>query len=87
MYFAASWFITLFSEQLPLHTVNRIWNLFLLKGWKVMIKFAIAVLMAYREDIMAKSKDTLSTYLRYFLETSFSPKKEVSQAVISGRDI
>lgn len=49
MYFAAGWFITLFSEQLPTHTVNRIWNMFLLKGWKVLIKFALAVLLAYRK--------------------------------------
>jgi hypothetical protein len=76
MYFAASWFITLFAEQLPTHTVNKIWNMFLLKGWKVMIKFAIAILLAYRKEIMEKSRDTLSTYLRYFLETSFTPKKE-----------
>lgn len=76
MYFAAGWFITLFAEQLPTRVVNRVWNMFLLKGWKVLIKFAIALLMAFRKEIMERSRDTLSTYLRYFLETNFTPKKE-----------
>jgi hypothetical protein len=49
--------------------------MFLLKGWKVLIKFAVAVLLAFRKEIMEKSRETLATYLRYFLETGLTPKK------------
>lgn len=75
MYFASSWFITLFAEQLPLSTVNRLWNMLLLKGWKVLIKMALAILFSYKKEIMEKQKDTLASYLRYMLESSFSPKR------------
>lgn len=46
--YASNWFITLFSEQLPKKTINKIWHLFVIKGWKVMIQFGLAVLSAYQ---------------------------------------
>ena len=42
--FATSWFITLFSEDLPLYITNKLWHLYALEGWKSLIKFSIAVL-------------------------------------------
>lgn len=45
--YAASWFITLFAEQLSLSILSKLWVLFILKGWKMLIKFSIAVLCAF----------------------------------------
>jgi hypothetical protein len=45
--YASNWFITLFAEQLPTKTVNKLWHLFLLKGWKMLIKFSVAVMCVF----------------------------------------
>lgn len=46
--YAISWFLTLYSQDLPLQVLNRLWSLFLLKGWKVLVKFAIALLFTFQ---------------------------------------
>ena len=46
--YAGNWFITLFSEQLSKRVVNKIWHLFVMKGWKVFIKFGIAVMCVFQ---------------------------------------
>jgi hypothetical protein len=45
--FCTSWFVTLFSESLSLQAVNKLWHLLVLEGWKVFIRFGIALLCAY----------------------------------------
>jgi|JI10StandDraft_1071094.scaffolds.fasta_scaffold425604_1 hypothetical protein len=51
--YAISWFLTLFSQGLPLAVINRLWTLFILKGWKVIIKFSVALLCLFQKDILA----------------------------------
>ena len=46
--FATSWFITLFSEDLPLFITNKLWHLFALEGWKILIQFSLAILCAFQ---------------------------------------
>jgi hypothetical protein len=46
--YAMSWFVTLFAEHLSLSIVNKLWNLFLIKGWKIFIKFGISILCAFQ---------------------------------------
>jgi hypothetical protein len=46
--YALGWFATLFAEHLPIHMVNKLWNVFIIKGWKMMIKFGVAVLCAFQ---------------------------------------
>jgi hypothetical protein len=57
--YAISWFLTLFAQQLPIPVLNRLWALFLLKGWKVLIKFALALLFSFQNEIIAKGEAEL----------------------------
>ena len=62
--FATSWFITLFSEDLPICITNKIWHLFALEGWKTLIQFSIAVLCTLQPEIISKKNDEIFPYLR-----------------------
>jgi hypothetical protein len=55
--FCLSWFVTLFSEDLSVEIVNKLWHLFALEGWKVFIKFPISFLCAYQVEILTKQPD------------------------------
>jgi hypothetical protein len=46
--YALSWFLTLYALQLPISILSRLWGLFLLKGWKVLIKFGLALLFTFQ---------------------------------------
>ena len=46
--YALSWFLTLYAQDLPLPPLTRLWILFLLKGWKVIIKFSVALLCLFQ---------------------------------------
>lgn len=47
MLYASTWFITLFTEHLPRRTINKLWHLFVIEGWKVFIQFGVAVLCVF----------------------------------------
>jgi hypothetical protein len=57
--YALSWFVTLYSQQLPKIVLSRLWTLFLLKGWKVLIKFGVALLCTFQNDILKKDESEL----------------------------
>lgn len=52
--YAIGWFMTLFAQQLPVSVLSRLWALFLLKGWKALVKFALALLFTFQSEILAK---------------------------------
>ncbi|KAL4508330.1 hypothetical protein ABPG72_003634 [Tetrahymena utriculariae] len=67
-YFCTKWFITLFSYDLQNKTILKIWNLFLIKGWKVLIRIALALLKLFENNIKSEPVDNLSDYIRNFAE-------------------
>ncbi|KAL4457024.1 hypothetical protein ABPG74_014662 [Tetrahymena malaccensis] len=67
-YFCTKWFITLFSYDLENKTILKIWNLFLIKGWKVLIRIALALLKLFEKNIKSEHADNLSDYIRNFAE-------------------
>ena len=66
--FAVSWFVTLFSEELSTDIVNKLWHLFVLEGWKIFIKFGIAFICAYQNQILEKQTDEIFCFMRRILE-------------------
>lgn len=53
--YASEWFITLFSKELQFNTLVRIFDVFLLEGFKVMYRFALAFLKINEAKIIAES--------------------------------
>ncbi|KAM3140551.1 hypothetical protein pb186bvf_007363 [Paramecium bursaria] len=62
------WFLTLFSYDIPVQLLLVVWNLFLMKGIKVLIKFSIAIFKTLMPiidqipDIYEFLKDILITF-------------------------
>ena len=56
--YASEWFICLFSRNLDFKTLVRIFDVFLLEGYKVIYRFALAFIKI-KEDEFLKAKDGL----------------------------
>jgi hypothetical protein len=53
---ATQWLMTVFSYSLPLPAVARIWDSFLVEGWKVPLRVALALLHAHQPALLAAAK-------------------------------
>ena len=61
--YASEWFICLFSRNLEFNTLVRIFDVFLLEGYKVIYRFALAFLKI-KEDEFLKGKDGLASIMQ-----------------------
>lgn len=61
--YASSWFLTLFTSNLPLHIANRVMDLFLSEGIEIIFRLSIAILQMCRDDLLKLDMEGL---LRYF---------------------
>lgn len=50
--YAARWVLTLFARELKLPLLLRLWDLFLLDGWKVVVRLTLAVMEHSQEVIL-----------------------------------
>ena len=53
--YASHWFITLFTYAFRFDLVTRVWDAFLLEGWKVIFRVAIAALQKVERQLAAAS--------------------------------
>jgi hypothetical protein len=63
-FFITRWFMTLFSTYLPFDTLLRVWDCFFLDGWRVIIKFSLALLREIRPVLLDFDMEEISSYLR-----------------------
>lgn len=49
----------------------KLWNLFFLKGWKVLIKVALGLLKLFEKDIYAEPAETLSSFIINFATSNY----------------
>ena len=61
--YSSEWFICLFSRNLEFNTLVRIFDVFLLEGYKVIYRFALAFLKS-KEDEFLKGKDGLASIMQ-----------------------
>ena len=54
-----NWFMAIFIDSVPFETLLRMWDCFLLEGVKVLFRFALAILIINRENILIRT-DTIS---------------------------
>jgi Rab-GTPase-TBC domain len=64
--YSSSWFLTLFSSCLcdRLDLLIPIWDYFIVKGWKVIFKFAIYALQLNKKEICSGSYETVMRVLK-----------------------
>ena len=60
--YASEWFISLFASNLDLNILVRIFDTFILEGFKVIYRFSLAFIKL-KEDELIKSKNVDSTFL------------------------
>jgi TBC1 domain family member 10 len=49
--YATSWFMSLFTSNLPFSLTVRIWDMFLCEGWKVLYRIALGLLCSFDKTI------------------------------------
>lgn len=64
--FATQWFVTLFAYSLPLRVVERVWDVFMLEGVKVIFQVGVALLQRAETDLLALPFEVLAANLRHF---------------------
>lgn len=61
--YSSSWFLTLFTSNLPLHLAYRVMDLFLSEGLDMVFRLSIAILQISKEDLLKLDMEGL---LKYF---------------------
>lgn len=66
--FATDWFMTMFVTALPLPSVERVWDLFLVDGWKALFQTGLAILAQMDEMYKLTQQDgmVILQYLQSF---------------------
>ncbi|XP_074655918.1 TBC1 domain family member 2B-like [Tubulanus polymorphus] len=54
-----NWFLAVFFDSVPMQTLLRVWDCFLLEGPKVLFRFALAILKIH-ESVLLEKEDTIS---------------------------
>lgn len=74
--YASQWFISLFTYNFPCAFSTRVWDSFLLEGWKVPFRVALALLKVARADLLKLDFENIMHYFRAL------PKKADPETVI-----
>uniref|UniRef100_K3WM79 Rab-GAP TBC domain-containing protein n=1 Tax=Globisporangium ultimum (strain ATCC 200006 / CBS 805.95 / DAOM BR144) TaxID=431595 RepID=K3WM79_GLOUD len=72
-FLATQWFVTLFARVFPLPTVARVWDLFLVDGWKMIFRVALAITAHIRPHIIDLDMEQCSEFFRQ------NPKLQLEQ--------
>ena len=51
-YYAMQWFLTLYASDLPQEVVRRIWDRFLVAGWRVVVQIGLALLYRIQDSLI-----------------------------------
>ena len=62
--YATSWFMSLFTSNLPFALSVRIWDMFLSEGWKVLYRVALGLLCAFDKTIKYDQELDFAVMLR-----------------------
>lgn len=65
-YYAIQWFLTLFASDLPQGTVRRVWDRFLVAGWRVIVQVGLALLYTIEGTLPAMETCQALSFLRKF---------------------
>eukprot|EP00922_Rhytidocystis_sp_ex-Travisia-forbesii_P055038 GHVS01081524.1.p1 GENE.GHVS01081524.1~~GHVS01081524.1.p1 ORF type:complete len:400 (+),score=82.10 GHVS01081524.1:220-1419(+) len=65
-FYSINWFMTLFSYDMTWPAVLKIWDQFLLKGWKVVFKVGLAMLYKIQNRLLSMQFDEALKFLKVF---------------------
>lgn len=62
--FSSKWIMTIFSVNLHVDVLVHVWDLFFLRGWKVVYQVGVALLLEFEQEILALSIEEMASYFR-----------------------
>lgn len=65
-YYAIQWFLTLFANDLPQPIVRRIWDRFLVAGWRVMAQVGLVLLYRIQDALLEMDTCRALVFLKRF---------------------
>ena len=68
--YATQWFMTIFSNNIPLELTLRIWDMFFIEGQKVMYRVALAVLRINEKHLLIGDCERVSGILKSYLNSN-----------------
>jgi len=68
-YYALQWFLTLFASDLRQPVVRRIWDRFLVAGWRVVVQVGLALLYLIQDELPELDTCHALSYLKRFTRT------------------
>jgi len=79
--YSTQWFITLFSYDIDYIELSRVWDLFILKGWKIIFKIAISLLKSLQPPALNSESDTIIESIK--LTCQIKPLTKIIKQAIS----
>ncbi|CAK0809653.1 unnamed protein product, partial [Prorocentrum cordatum] len=65
-YYAIQWFLTLFASDLQQHVVRRVWDRFLVAGWRIVVQVGLALLYTVQDILPTLDTCRALTFLKRF---------------------
>jgi hypothetical protein len=57
--------------------LKKIWNVFFLKGWKIILRIGLALIWQFKDEICSKSLDEIPDFLKNFVRDNIEKLDEV----------
>eukprot|EP00435_Cladocopium_sp_Y103_P050245 s1564_g15.t1 len=68
-YYAIQWFLSLYASDLPQPVVRRIWDRFLVAGWRIIVQIGLALLYDIQDELERIDTCVALSYLKKFAQT------------------
>lgn len=62
--FATQWIMTVFTSTFRFDLVSRLWDCFLVEGWKVVYRVLLSLLQTAQDELLELDMEDMLTYLR-----------------------
>lgn len=82
-YYAIQWFLTLFASDLPQAMVRRVWDRFLIAGWRVIVQVGLALLYTIQDILPTLDTGNALGYLKKFTHNCPYSTEELLEAAAS----
>ncbi|KAL7489795.1 hypothetical protein ACHAW6_015512 [Cyclotella cf. meneghiniana] len=67
--FVTPWLLTVYTSTFPFELVSKVWDCFLVEGWKVVYRVMLALMEAGSKEIMSLHFEQILNYFRDFPQT------------------
>jgi hypothetical protein len=83
--FATSWFLTIFSQEVPIQLTLRIWDIFFIEGKKVLYRIALAILKINEKDLLQENVSCIKSLKRAYFDTNLLDRKPQRSGSINSK--